>query len=333
MKYYILIFTSIIIISCQNEVNNKTNGQINNINPDLEKLDQLIAKYPNDPKKYIERANILILAGNESGAINDLSKSIELDSSLTEAYYLRAKQYYKLKQYPEALQDLKRCYQKNKKNTSLIKMIAQIYLYAGKHKEAIKFSNELLKIDIHNADAYFIKGYAFKEMKDTSKSISTFQTALEQNPEMYNAQMQLGLIYSDMKNPIAIQYFNNAKNIRPDVLNPNYNIAMFYQNTGQYEDAKKAYRKLIELNNQYEKAYYNLGYVYLFQDSLDLAIQMFTLAIKTLPYYQDAYYNRGLCHEKNNNIMMALKDYKQSINLDPDHILANKAIKRLNNIQ
>ena len=327
------MLASVIIISCNNDINDSSNSKIKNINPELDKVDQLIAKYPDDPKNYIDRANILILAGNQSGAIADLSKSIELDTSLTEAYFLRGKQYYKQKQYPEALRDLKKTYYKNRTNKSLIEMIAKIYLYIAKHKDAIRYSNELLKIDIHNAAAYFIKGYAFKEMGDTIKSISTFQTALEQDPDMYNAHMQLGLIYSNMKNPLALDYFNNAKKARPNVLNPTYNIAMYYQNTKQFEDAKKTYRQLIAQNTQYEKAYYNLGYVYLMQDSLDIAIKMFTLAIKTLPYYQDAYYNRGLCHEKNNNLNLALKDYQQSINLDPDHALAKEAIKNLKNIQ
>ena len=332
MKIYYLLFI-LFILSCQTSDEKANDYEISSNHPELENMNKAIAKYPDDPDNYFKRAKMLIETGNKSAAIKDLSKSIELDSSLTESYYLRAKVYYKSKQYPEALIDLKRCYHQNKKDKTLIKMIARIYLYVGKHKEAIGFSNQLLKIDIHNSDAYFIKGYAFKEMGDTIKSISTFQTALEQNPDMYSAHMQLGIIYSKLKNPIAIDYFNNAKTLRSDILNPVYNIAMYYQNTRQYELAKKTYRQLIELNNQYEKAYYNLGFVYLKQDSLEKAIKMFTYAIKTLPYYQDAFYNRGLCHEKKNNIKLALKDYKQSINLDPDHILAQKAIKRLNSIQ
>ena len=38
-------------------------------------------------------------------------------------------------------------------------------------------------------------------------------------------------------------------------------------------------------------------------------------------------------YEKKNNIKLALKDYKQTINLDADHILAKQALKNLNNIQ
>ena len=83
-------------------------------------------------------------------------------------------------------------------------MIARIYLYVGKHKEAIGFSNELLKIDIHNSDAYFIKGYAFKEMGDTIRSISTFQTALEQNPDMNNALCSLVLFTVGLKSPLPL---------------------------------------------------------------------------------------------------------------------------------
>ena len=209
--------------------------------------------------------------------------------------------------------------------------MAQICIYLGKYEEAVNFSNNIIRQDIHNAEAYFLKAYAFKSMNDTLKAISTFQTCLDQDPDMYKAHMQLGLLYSDQRNMLAVSYFDNAKKLKPDVLNPVYAKAMFYQNSNQHREAKLTYQEIINSNSQFEKAYYNLGYIYLKEDSLEKARRMFSLAIGISPYYTDAFYNRGLCHEKDNNLKEAIKDYKQSLNFDPDHELAQAAMERLNN--
>ena len=118
---------------------------------------------------------------------------------------------------------------------------------------------------------------------------------------------------------------------KPNVLNPIYAKAIFYQNTDQHKQAKIIYQEMINSNSQFEKAYYNLGYIYLKEDSLEKARRMFSLAIGISPYYTDAFYNRGLCYEKENNFKEAIKDYKQSLNFDPDHELAQAAMERLKN--
>ena len=299
------------------------------VNAELQKLNEAIES-GNDAKAYLNRGIYYLEQGLNVESLNDLNACIDIDSNNTDCYYQRAKLYYQSKKYKPALADLEHCYAENKEDIVLNKMMAQICLYLNKNKEAIGFSNNILKQDIHNAEAYFLKAYAFKGLNDTTKAISSFQTCLEQNPDLYKAHMQLALLYSGLKDPLALSYYDNALRIEPMALNPIYGKAMFYQRVNKYAEAKKIYRDIITSNPQYEKAYFNLGFLYLKQDSLSTAQRMFTMAIKIAPYYTDAYYNRGLCFEKANKLKEALKDYKQSLNFDPEHILANEAVQRIN---
>jgi len=77
------------------------------------------------------------------------------------------------------------------------------------------FADELLRINKNNADAYFFKGMIFKSLEMKNKSISNFQTCVEQDPTYYNAYMQLGLLMSNKKDDSQtcvsiplLQYFN-----------------------------------------------------------------------------------------------------------------------------
>lgn len=330
MKALIKICVFSLFIACGSD-EGISNDETISMNPELIKLNEAINSNTKDASLFLQRAKLNIKLGSNESAINDLNQSIDLDSTMTDAYFLRAKLQYDSKNYRDALIDLRFCFNENKEDPILNKMMAQICIYLGKNKEAVDFSNNIIKQDIHNAEAYFLKAYAFKSMNDTLKAISTFQTCLEQDPDMYKAHMQLGLLYSDQKNTLAVSYFDNAKRLKPDVLNPIYAKAIFYQNTDQHKQAKIIYQEMINSNSQFEKAYYNLGYIYLKEDSLEKARRMFSLAIGISPYYTDAFYNRGLCYEKENNFKEAIKDYKQSLNFDPDHELAQAAMERLKN--
>ncbi len=41
------------------------------------------------------------------------------------------------------------------------------------------------------------------------------------------------------KNKLAVDYFNNALNIKPDNIDVSYYLAMYYQETGSYDEAIK----------------------------------------------------------------------------------------------
>ena len=56
-----------------------------------------------------------------------------------------------------------------------------------------------LKIDETIAKGYFLKGMCYKESGDTTRAISSFQTACEQDNQYYDAYVETGRLFAAKK--------------------------------------------------------------------------------------------------------------------------------------
>jgi tetratricopeptide (TPR) repeat protein len=139
-------------------------------------------------------------------------------------------------------------------------------------------------------------------------------------------------------NDLALDYFNTALKLDSTNLDVYYSKAKYLQDKGLSKNSHdmlnrsiETYKKIIKKDRNYAQAYYNVGYIYNEIDSLDNAYRYFDLAIKVSPTYADAYYSRGLVAERQGLEDKAIIDYKQALNLDPEHRLALKAIEEIKN--
>jgi tetratricopeptide (TPR) repeat protein len=278
---------------------------------------------------YYNRGLILAELNNYSLALLDFNKAIEKDSTQSEYYSAIAHVYSDNKDVTSSVPYLEKAIALNPQDVEARLQIATMLLYSQDYNKSLQQINTVLRKDVFNAEAYFLKGMIFKELKDTAKSISSFQTAIQQNPQYYDAMMQIGQLYSIQKNTIALQYFKTCAQIDTLSTEPLYATAMYHQNNKDYQKAKETYRQCIYVNTQFAAAYYNTGFILIQQDSLQQAYKQFDYAIKVAPTYSAAYYNRGLCSEGLGNLPEAITDYKQALVFNPDFELPKNGLKRL----
>ena len=145
----------------------------------------------------------------------------------------------------------------------------------------------------------------------------------------YTAIIQLGTIHSSKKDPIALQYFNNAFRLDTTDVFPLYARGMYYQQLGEYEKAKEEYRKSIHYNSDYINSFFATGWILLQQDSLEKAWRQFDIVTKLEPTDAEAYYNRGLASELMGKTQDALADYKQAVIFDETYKEAQEGVRRL----
>lgn len=297
--------------------------------PLIQNLTAKISEEPNNPKLFFMRSKAYMELGNHVSALEDIKQAIQLDSTAGEFYMALGEIYFSRQEYTRAITALEKGRQEDPDNLDLSLQLAKYYLYVGERPKSIQLLDEVLKKNVFNAEAYFLKGMIFKEIGDTAKSISNFQTSVEQNPRFYKAYMQLGLLLSKKKDKLALDYFNNALRIDSTSYEAKYGIAMFYQESGDFANALAHYQKLI-VEYPYEKdAFYNIGYIHFQMDSVDRASRDFERAIGVAPDFADAYYMRGLCSEVKKDIKNARFYYQQALNLKPQHQLALNGLKRL----
>lgn len=290
---------------------------------------RLIEKQPKDAELFFKRSLIYRQAKKDSLALSDLYKAIKLDS--TKSYYFSsiADILFEHKDINGSVQWIQKAIKLNPDDPKAHLKIAKMFLFTEEYPKAFTEINTVLRTDVYNAEAYFLKGMCYKNMKDTNKAISSFQTAVQTDPKYAAAHMQLALIFKAKNNPLAIKYFENAFKSDSSDMEPLYGEAMFWQDQNKFEEAKEVFKKCILLNKDYVKSFYNIGWMLLQQDSIEKALRHFSMAIVVKPEFSEAYYNRGLCYEILEQYDSAYVNYQQALSLNEDLPNGKVALQRV----
>jgi tetratricopeptide (TPR) repeat protein len=321
-----------LIIACNNGKENTTATDTDPIltsNPNLKSITEDIQRSPEDAALYFQRGNILYRLQYDSLALKDFKKAAALDTTKAEYYSAVGDLLFENKDITGSLEWLKKAIAKNPEDQKAHLKMAKMFLYMQDYAKAFGEINIVLRKDVYNSEAYFLKGMVYKDMKDTAKAISSFQTAVQVLPDSREAIIQLGLLYSAKKDPIALKYLDNAFKADSTDVFPIFAKGVYHQANKNFVAAKEAYKECILRNNQYTDAFFNLGFIYMQQDSVQKAWRQFDMAVKTDPTNPSAYYNRGVCSEALDSLKNAFADYQQALQLDPQYASPKEALKSL----
>jgi tetratricopeptide (TPR) repeat protein len=316
------------------------NGKIATATDDIKK-DSL------NPLLYFRRAHVYDHNDDLKHATDDMFKALSLDS-LRPEFFLYAAELFKKSGEPKrgiALMD--KAIVVDSMNTDLYVKAAELaYIdttIRGNYLLALSYLNAAIRKNPQNADIYFYKGNVFKEMRDTNRAISSFQTATELNPKFYNAYVQLGLLLAQKKDKNAARYLDNAIKVsdKPeDALYAKANILKETalgleaankdaQATEKFNEAIETYRKVIDVNYTNVESYMGIGFSYYEMDSVEQAYKYYGLAAKLEPTYAGAYFSKGLCAEDLGRKKEAMDLYQTCLNLDPKFTRAQEHLKKL----
>ena len=332
-KNFVYVFLSICFIflfSC----GQKNSGERYQLNDSAKnsasQLTELIKQHPKDADLFFYRASLFLKDRNSNAALTDMESAVSLDSTKPE-YFLQLGDIYFSKLFiAKAVSSFEKCISLDSKNISAELKLAELFLYLKKYDSCIQHADNALRIDKTNAKAYFIKGFMFKENKDTAHAISSFQTCIEQNPEYFDAYIQLGNLFSAKKNNLALQYYNKALQLSKNSPEALYGIAMFMQENDSIDAAEKIYQKILEAAPDYKDALFNLGYIQLiYKNGYEKALEYFNAVNRLDTNDVRAVYNRGLCFEQMKKKPAAEADYRKALALNPEYELAKEGLKRL----
>ncbi len=294
-------------------------------------LTKAIDNNPNNVSFLSKRAQLYFNKSKYDLAIADLQQALNLAPDSITFYMRIADNFMKIGKVKNAMGILKKVTTIDKNYTDAWIKLGEIHLMFRKYQDVFNYANKALEADQYSDMAYFLKAYTYKEMKDTNMAILNFQECLKNNPQNYNANIELGILFMSLKNPLSINYFNNAIDIDSTKIDAYYDLGLFYQNNDMLNEAIATYKKIIRINPKFSSSYYNIGYIYLeLLNISDKSIIYFTKAINADPNYYKAVYNRGLAYEKLGDIMNAKIDYKEALRIKPNY---EKAIEGLNRIE
>ena len=207
--------------------------------------------------------------------------------------------------------------------------LAELFYLVRQYENAITNINKALKIDENLANAYYLKGSVFKEMGDTAKAISSFQTAIEQDNKFFDAFLDAGILYASRKNPLAFEYFDNALRLRPNSENVVFAKARLLQDLNKIDESIVLYNEILSKNKNNTDVLYNLGAISLYKKKkTNEAIDYFSKAIAVNPTYTEAYFARGVAFEIMKDVDNATADYKMCLKITPNYEPALEALNK-----
>ncbi len=297
--------------------------------PSIQPLTEAIYKDSSQPGPWYQRGLALHRLKEDSLALEDLYKAARIDTNRAEYASAIGEILFDHKDLNNAIKWMYRALRHNPQDPRARLKVARLDLFLKEYPAAFLEINTVLRQDAYNPEAYFLKGLIYKDIKDTNKAISSFQTAINVAPDYKDAYIQLGMLYNEKGSELGAQYMNNAFRLDTTDVFPLYALGMFYQEKGQLEQAKAQYTRCLMHDPQYADALFANGFILMQQDSLEKSRRQFDLVTKVKPTDPAAYYNRGLCSEMMGRKDEAVSDYQQALTFDKDYDKAKEALRRL----
>ncbi|MCH2223212.1 MAG: tetratricopeptide repeat protein [Crocinitomicaceae bacterium] len=203
--------------------------------------------------------------------------------------------------------------------------LASTYSYQQDFESSFKYINEALRIDQRYRDAYILKGSNYGALGNRDLMKSSYETAVQQDPEFFEAYIRLGALYLEDNDKICIEYFTTAYQLEPENLEALYSVAYAKQHYGQVDEARALYRKMATdtVDFYVSQALFQLGHIQQFvNQDLDSAIYFYKSATYTEPRYVEAYHNIGMCYDLKGDKTRALQNFGKALKYNPEFALS-----------
>lgn len=165
---------------------------------------------------------------------------------------------------------------------------------------------------------YNNRGAGYDDKRDYSRAIQDYNAAIRLNPNIAAPYYGRGEAYDHTGNfDLAIKDYNEAIRLSPNFAYAYDGRGRAYRNKGDFEHAIQSYDEAIRLNPNYAFAYNNRGDAYRSKGDYDLAIRDFNEAIRLNPNLVSAYGNRGFVYLAQLNLAAATQDFEHVITVSP----------------
>ena len=333
-KYYLFlsgIIISFVFVCCtqkQKEVS------VEAMPEELAAIYKEVKANPKKAEPYMKLSTYYARTGQLDSALNNALVAVRMDSTNSNAYIVLSDAYFASRNIDASEEMLKRAISLDNKNNDAYLKLGELYFLLKDYKSSKEILAKAIQQETYNPKAYFIMGWNYRDEGDTALAIRNYLIAADQNSDYFDAYMELGFLYHQRHNPLAINYYNNALNVQPNNIQALYNLAMFYQETEDYEKALEKYRMILQIDQKNKLALHNMGWIYLTaEEKYEEAVAFLTKAIEIDPNYIEAIYNRGLSSELLGEYGNARQDYMYALKLVNNYPLAIEGLNRLDQMK
>ncbi len=248
--------------------------------------DALESDFSSPAVLYCQLGVINILRENYADAEKVLMQSVHIDENLAEAYY----------------------------NLGLL------YQNENEFEKATTFYKKVVLINPQDSQAYELLGECCQALDNVQDAIVFYDTALRIDPKSLNSAVNLAQLYLYYNNYTdAIEVLKIALVTHSDQKELHFALGDIYKTTKEYEHAIGHFRKVIMLDENNSRAYYELGYCCFELGLNNQSIPLLANAFKLDQHFSDPLYYLGKAYEKKKNIDSAVSAYEQWITMESEN--------------
>lgn len=148
---------------------------------------------------------------------------------------------------------------------------------------------KVIAVDANNFQAWFDLGFVYNGLGNSQESIAAYRKSVAAKPDIFESNLNLGLMLAKTGQPDAEQFLRTATNLKPTA----------------------------NVDEGHARAWLSLAHV--LEDSKpDQAIEAYRQAAGLEPKNPEPHLSAGLLLEKENHFADAEQEYKQALLLDPN---------------
>lgn len=329
MKRILFIVCTIIFFACGNNSENKPDLEGSNI-PEIMTKQKNVEKNPQNPEAYIQLAQAYYKYEGYDEAIQIVKRAISLDSTQARYYRMLSDVYFQYNKSFDAITVIQQASGMFPDSLEIQLDLARKQNFLKQYDQSIQTLNRVVSSNIANDEVYYILGTNYRYLGQTERALSNLKVAVELNADNLLAYQDLAIMCDTLgKDQLSLQYFENALRIDSTNMVTLFARGDFHNRRLQDKDAISWYRKVAKYNKDYAEPYFNIGLIYMDNDSIVKANKHFNMVVQMEPTHSLGYYYRGLSSQMLGNKASAINDFKQALNINPDLTRAKQALKDL----
>ena len=274
-----------------------------------------------DPKEKIDIFNLMMSAhetngkGDSQTAIDRLTRVLEMDPNIVDAWLMLGNEYYRSRNLPAAVERYKRALQLKPDFDLATINLASAYRALGDYEAALVGFERYLELDPKNAWVRYQMGELFVDLDQLDKAEEAFEQALADDTRVASARNALGVVALKRGDLAAAeQQIRAAIAQKPDVKLAHFNLALLAEARGDVATAIREYQAEIDNQRNAYKAAFNLAKLH--EQRGDAAAQeaAYKKAIELNPNFSEGYfYLAKLYLDQGRNLDEAITVVKRGI--------------------
>ena len=226
MQNNIFIYILLLALLACNRISDT--GKYDDLPIELAEIRQAIDKDPHNADLYRDLSLYFISTHELDSALSAIGQAIRMDSTNDSYYETLSDVYFAQTKTDEAEEALDKALLINHENNNARLKLAELHFLLKRYKLSQETAQQAIMQTGHNPKAYFILAWNYREQGDTASAIRNYLIAADQDAGYYDAYMELGILYQYLHNALAVDYYNNALNCRPNDFQALYNSQMNY---------------------------------------------------------------------------------------------------------